>query len=78
MQHLEDERIGESLVRLHHCTEKEVCEALGRQFGLPTFVSLAEKDVDDEKDDYDEDEQEDEGEHEEQEERKKKRKKRRR
>ena len=48
MQHLEDERIGESLVRLHHCTEKQVCEALGRQFGLPTFVSLAEKDVDDE------------------------------
>ena len=48
VQHLEDERIGESLVRLHHCTEKEVCEALGRQFGLPTFVSLAEKDVDDE------------------------------
>ena len=47
VQHLEDERIGESLVRLHHCTEKEVCEALGRQFGLPTFVSLAEKDVDD-------------------------------
>ena len=48
VQHLEDERVGEALVRLHHCTEQEVCAALGRQFGLPILKSLAESDIDDE------------------------------
>ncbi|MGB1699797.1 MAG: GspE/PulE family protein, partial [Nannocystaceae bacterium] len=48
VQHLEQDRIGEALVRLHHCTEKEVCDALGRQFGLPTMATIAEADIDDE------------------------------
>ncbi len=48
VQHLEDERVGETLVRLHHCTEREVCDALGRQFGLPTIAIVAESDIDDE------------------------------
>lgn len=47
VQHLEDERVGETLVRLHHCTEREVCDALGRQFGLPTIATVAESDIDD-------------------------------
>jgi general secretion pathway protein E len=34
-QHLENERVGETLVRLEHCTEWDICIALGKQFGLP-------------------------------------------
>jgi general secretion pathway protein E len=34
-QHLENERVGETLVRLQHCTEWDICVALGKQFGLP-------------------------------------------
>ncbi len=47
VQHLEDERVGESLVRLRHCSEWDVCQALARQFGLEPRETLAEKDVED-------------------------------
>src|SRR5689334_4123505 len=34
-QHLDNERVGETLVRLQHCTDWDVCVALGKQFDLP-------------------------------------------
>src|SRR5690554_2096533 len=46
-QHLEDERVGETLVRLDHCRELDVTLALGRQFGLPINSELSDEDVDD-------------------------------
>ncbi|KIG18537.1 Type IV fimbrial assembly, ATPase PilB [Enhygromyxa salina] len=46
-QHLEDERVGETLVRLGHCTELDVTKALARQFGLPINSELSDEDVDD-------------------------------
>ncbi|EDM81070.1 type II secretion system protein E [Plesiocystis pacifica SIR-1] len=48
IQHLESERVGESLVRLEHCTELEVMRGLGRQFGLPVLDKLADAEIQDE------------------------------
>jgi general secretion pathway protein E len=48
VQHLEDERVGETLVRLKHCSDWQVCQALARQFGLPALESLAPLEIDDE------------------------------
>ena len=47
-QHLEDQRVGETLVRLDHCQEVDVTRALARQFGLPVAVEVGEEDIDDE------------------------------
>ncbi len=47
-QHLEDERVGETLVRLKHATEWQVCQALARQFGLPCLESVPAEQIDDE------------------------------
>jgi general secretion pathway protein E len=47
-QHLEGERIGETLVRLRHLNDWQLCQALGRQFGLPCLEKLSANDVDDE------------------------------
>ena len=43
-QHLENEKIGETLVRLKHCSEWDVTRALARQFGLAAreLVDIAE------------------------------------
>ena len=48
VQHLEDERLGETLVRLKHCSDWQVCQALGQQFGFPALEKLKATDVDDE------------------------------
>ena len=48
VQHLEDERIGQSLVRLKHCTEWQVCQALSTQFGLANREKVDTKEIDDE------------------------------
>jgi len=48
VQHLEDERVGETLVRLKHCSDWQVCQALARQFGLPALESLPALEIDDE------------------------------
>ena len=47
-QHLEDQRVGETLVRLDHCTEADVTQALARQFGLPVNTELDEEEIQDE------------------------------
>jgi general secretion pathway protein E len=47
-QHLEDERVGETLVRLKHASEWQVCQALARQFGLPCRESIPVDQLDDE------------------------------
>jgi general secretion pathway protein E len=47
-QHLEGERIGESLVRLKHCSEWDVCRALAQQFGLPARESVDILEIEDE------------------------------
>ena len=47
-QHLEDERVGETLVRLKHATGWQVCQALGRQFGMPCVERMKHDDVEDE------------------------------
>ncbi|MEZ4450209.1 MAG: type II secretion system ATPase GspE [Nannocystaceae bacterium] len=47
-QHLENERIGETLVRLKHCPEWAVCGALATQFGLPARESFDLAEVQDE------------------------------
>lgn len=47
-QHLEDERVGETLVRLKHCSDWQITQALGKQFGLPVKESLAADQVQDE------------------------------
>ncbi len=47
-QHLEDERVGETLVRLRHVSEFDVCRALGRQFALPCVERSAVDAVQDE------------------------------
>ena len=47
-QHLEDERVGETLVRLKYVTDWDVCQALGRQFGLPVVDKVEDKDIQDE------------------------------
>jgi general secretion pathway protein E len=46
-QHLEGERIGETLVRLKHCSEWDVCRALAQQFGLPARESAEIGDIED-------------------------------
>jgi len=48
VQHLEAERVGETLVRLKHCSEWDVCQALAQQFGLPCIESMPPAEVDDE------------------------------
>ncbi len=48
VQHLEDERVGETLVRLKHCSDWQVCQALARQFALPVLESLTASEIDDE------------------------------
>ena len=48
VQHLEDERVGETLVRLKHCSDWQVCQALARQFALPALESLPPAEIDDE------------------------------
>jgi general secretion pathway protein E len=48
VQHLEDERIGETLVRLKHCTDWQVCQALARQFGFPCRESIPPAEIEDE------------------------------
>ncbi len=47
-QHLEDERVGETLVRLRHCSEWDVCQALARQVALPCLERAGVESVDDE------------------------------
>jgi len=47
-QHLQDERVGETLVRLKHATGWQVCQALGKQFGMPCLQQMKHDDVDDE------------------------------
>ncbi len=47
-QHLEGERIGETLVRLKHCTEWDVCRALAQQFGLGARENIEIGEVQDE------------------------------
>jgi general secretion pathway protein E len=47
-QHLEGERVGETLVRLRHCTDWDVCRALGQQFALPCIERAGVEGVDDE------------------------------
>jgi general secretion pathway protein E len=47
-QHLEDERVGETLVRLKHATGWQVCQALAQQFGMPCLQSMKHDDVEDE------------------------------
>ena len=46
-QHLEGERIGETLVRLKHCSEWDVCRALAQQFGLPARENIEMTEVED-------------------------------
>jgi general secretion pathway protein E len=48
VQHLEDERVGETLVRLKHSTEWQVTQALARQFGLPCLERMKPEEIDDE------------------------------
>jgi general secretion pathway protein E len=47
-QHLENERVGETLVRLRHASEWDVCQALGRQFALPCAERTTVDQVEDE------------------------------
>jgi general secretion pathway protein E len=46
-QHLEDERVGETLARLGHCSELDITMALARQFGLPVNIELTDEDIQD-------------------------------
>ena len=48
VQHLEDERVGETLVRLKHASGWQVCQALGQQFGMPCLERMKHDDVQDE------------------------------
>src|SRR5690606_35153164 len=47
-QHLESERIGETLVRLKHCSEWDLARGLARQFGLPARELVDISDIQDE------------------------------
>lgn len=47
-QHLEDERVGETLVRLKHCSDWQVTQALAKQFGLPAREGMGADEVQDE------------------------------
>jgi general secretion pathway protein E len=46
-QHLENERVGETLVRLDHCQETDIARALARQFGLPLRLDLEDDEIQD-------------------------------
>ncbi len=46
-QHLERERVGETLVRLQHCTDWDICVALGKQFGLPVREHVGDDQIQD-------------------------------
>ncbi|MFV8749831.1 GspE/PulE family protein [Nannocystaceae bacterium ST9] len=46
-QHLENERVGETLVRLQHCTDWDICVALGKQFGLPVREHVGDDQIQD-------------------------------
>ncbi|HVI00060.1 MAG TPA: ATPase, T2SS/T4P/T4SS family [Enhygromyxa sp.] len=46
-QHLDNQRVGEMLVRLDHCQEIDVTRALARQFGLPVNEVVGDEDIDD-------------------------------
>jgi general secretion pathway protein E len=48
VQHLEDERVGETLVRLRHASEWQVTQALARQFGMPCLERVRPDEVQDE------------------------------
>lgn len=48
VQAVEGERIGAALVRLRHCSDWDVCQALARQFGLGSVEKVAETDIQDE------------------------------
>ncbi|HWB79310.1 MAG TPA: ATPase, T2SS/T4P/T4SS family [Nannocystaceae bacterium] len=48
VQHLEDERVGETLARLRHCSDWDVCQALAKQFALPCQDAAMTDQVDDE------------------------------
>ena len=47
VQHLEEERVGTTLVHLDHCSAWELCQALATQFGLPAIESVSEDDIED-------------------------------
>ena len=47
-QHLENEKIGETLVRLKHCSEWDLARGLARQFGLPARETIDIGEVQDE------------------------------
>ncbi len=47
-QHLDNERVGETLVRMGYCPEHEVARALARQFGLPLRLDLEDDAIEDE------------------------------
>jgi general secretion pathway protein E len=46
-QHLDNERVGETLVRLDHCQEADITRALGRQFALPLRLDLEDDEIQD-------------------------------
>ena len=46
-QHLENERVGETLVRLKQATDWDVTQALAKQFGLPCQDSAVTDQIDD-------------------------------
>lgn len=46
-QHLEGERVGETLVRLEYCDDLAIARALAKQFGLPVVEEVAEADIQD-------------------------------
>lgn len=47
-QHLDNERVGETLVRLKYATPWQVCQVLGRQAGLACRESISPDEVEDE------------------------------
>ena len=47
-QHLENEKLGETLVRLKHCSEWDVTRALARQFGLAARENVDITEIQDE------------------------------
>lgn len=47
-QHLEDERVGETLVRLKYASDWQICQALAQQFGMPCRESIKAEEVQDE------------------------------
>ncbi len=48
VQHLENERVGQALVRLKHCSEWQVTQGLSRQFGMPARETVDVNNIDDE------------------------------